>query len=140
MTTVIIDTNVLIAGLRSQSGASHEVLRRIGTGRFDIAISVPLVLEYELVAKRMHRELGLGIRDIDDIIDYICSVGIAFEIHYLWRPLLRDPKDDMILEIAANSQANAIITHNTRDFDKASELGITVMTPKDFLHLLKEKR
>jgi len=136
---VIIDTNVLIAGLRSQLGASFRLLELIGTGEFEIALSVPLILEYEAVAKRMKRDLGLSDRDIDDIIDYLCSVGISQEIYYLWRPYLHDPKDDMILELAVGANAKYIITHNLKDFGGIGNFGVEAITPKLFLKFLEEK-
>ena len=87
----VLDTNVVVAGLRSNRGTSHLLLQLIGTGRFDLHVSVPLVLEYEEVLKRSAPELGLDPSDIDDVVDYICSVATHHEIDFLWRPFLRDP-------------------------------------------------
>ena len=140
MHKIVIDTNVVISGLRSQLGASYRLLQLIGTGKFEIALSVPLVLEYESVAKRMKADLGLTARDIDDTINYFCSVGTAHDIHYLWRPYLTDPKDDMVLELALNAHAPIIVTFNTSDFVGAESFGIKVMTPKEFLIMVKENR
>lgn len=136
MNLVVLDTNVLVAGLYSRSGASHKALQLVGTGKFDFALSVPLVIEYETVIKRMKQKLGLSSGEIDDVLDYLCSVGIHQEIHYLWRPLLRDPKDEMVLELAVNSGASIIVTHNVKDFAGSEEFGIDVMSPKEFLQLL----
>jgi len=90
-----LSTNVVIAALRSQRGASYRLLMLVGTGQFDINLSVPLVLEYEEVAKQLAPELGLSLSALDDIVDYPCSVALQHDIHYLWRPVLPDPKDDM---------------------------------------------
>lgn len=134
-----MDTNVLIAGLMSPHGASFELLRRIGTGEFDLNISVPLVLEYEAVAKRRAREVGLSASDIDDVVDFLCSVARHRQIYYLWRPLLTDPLDDLVLELAVESNAEYIVTHNVRHFGGASELGIEILTPREFLRRLRSR-
>ncbi|HWX39613.1 MAG TPA: putative toxin-antitoxin system toxin component, PIN family [Blastocatellia bacterium] len=109
---VVIDTNVLIAALRSRRGASHRLMMLIGDGRWQMNLSVPLVLEYEEVAKRLLPRLGLAEEDIDAILDYVCSKANLREIFYLWRPLLPDPKDDMVLELAVESQTDFIVTYN----------------------------
>ena len=134
--SVVLDTSVLIAGLRSPRGASYEILRRIGGSEFEISLSVPLVLEYEAVAKRQARELGLSLGEIDDVLDYLCSVGSHRQIFYLWRPVLRDPSDDMVLELAVEAGAEYILTHNLRDFAGAEEFGIEAITPGQFLKRL----
>lgn len=136
MNRVVIDTNVLIAGLHSQYGASYQILRLAGTDSYDFVLSVPLVFEYESVAKRLKRQLGLTATEIDDVIDYLCSVGIHQEIHYLWRPQLRDPNDEMILELAVSAEVSAIVTHNVKDFGGSEKFGIEILTPKEFLQRL----
>lgn len=77
----------------------------VGTGRFDIALSVPLVLEYEGVADRMLADLPLSAGDLSDILDYLCSVAIHRPVFFLWRPTLPDPKDDMVLGLAVDAGA-----------------------------------
>jgi putative PIN family toxin of toxin-antitoxin system len=139
MFQIVIDTNVLIAGLQSQFGASFRLLELMGTGKFEFSLSVPLALEYEAIAKRLHKQLALSISDIDDILDYIFSVAITRKIHYLWRPQLKDQNDDMILELAVNAQAEIIVTHNTKDFVGAEMFGIDILKPREFLKLVKEK-
>jgi predicted nucleic acid-binding protein len=99
---IIIDTNVIVSSLRSQYGASYKLLMLLGSGKFDVNLSVPLVLEYEDVTQRLIGEIPLTIDEIDDILDYICSVGNQRKIFYLWRPFLKDPEDDMILELAVS--------------------------------------
>ncbi len=103
---------------------------------FEIAVSVPLVLEYEAVLKRQAVEVGLSYDDIDDIIDYLCSVARRTTVFFLWRPTLRDPKDDFVLELAVNAECDAIVTYNTRDFRGAERFGIRLLTPKDLLQQL----
>jgi putative PIN family toxin of toxin-antitoxin system len=138
MYRIIFDTNVLISALRSQLGASYALIERIGMGEFEFCISVPLMMEYEAVAKRMHRSLGLTLTEIDDILDYLCLEGRTQQIYYLWRPVLTDPGDDMLLELAVASSASIIVTHNTAHFEGTRSFGIRAMKPKDFLKLLKE--
>jgi putative PIN family toxin of toxin-antitoxin system len=130
---IVIDTNVFVAALRSRQGASYRLLTLIDSGLFAANISVPLILEYEEVAKRMVGRIGLTAEDIDDILDYICRVAKRRTVFYLWRPLLRDPQDDMILELAVVGNCSYIITYNQRDFQGAERFGIRVATPKAFL-------
>ena len=100
---VVIDTNVVISGLRSRKGASFRILQMIGSAEFEIALSVPLALEYEEVAKRESAELGLTPADVDVLMEYWCSVAHLQDIHFLWRPVLRDIEDDHVLELAVEA-------------------------------------
>jgi predicted nucleic acid-binding protein len=122
-----------VAAIRSRTGASFEVLSRVGTDEFEIAVSVSLVLEYEAVLLRHLSESALDEHDIGDLLDYLCSVAIHHQIFYLWRPFLGDPGDDLVLELAVSAGCNAIVTHNVRDFHGARELGVRVLTPGEFL-------
>ena len=136
---VVIDTNVLVSALKSKRGASFKVLTLIGQSKFDINLSVPLILEYEDVAKRLIGETALNEEDIDDILDYICSVSNRREIFYLWRPFLKDPKDDMVLELAVTSNCDMIITYNKKDFKGVEKyFGIRVLSPKELLFEIGE--
>jgi putative PIN family toxin of toxin-antitoxin system len=135
---VVLDTNVLVAALRSRRGASFRLLTLIDTGRYETAVSVPLVLEYEAVAKRLVRPGGLTASDIDAIVDYVCSVASHHKIFYLWRPFLRDPNDDMVLELAVSSNASVIVTHNRRDFAGVDRFGLRVLSPREFLVEIEE--
>ena len=135
---IVLDTNVLVSALRSRNGASFRLLSIIDTGKFDLAISVPLVLEYEASAKKQSRETGLSSADIDSILNYICSIAKHYRIHYLWRPFLRDPKDDMVLELAVVSNAKYIVTFNTADFKGIEKFGLQVIKPRDFLKEIGE--
>ena len=138
MIRVVVDTNVLVAGLRSRRGASHRVLRLLGRNRFETVVSVPLVLEYEGVLKRQSRSLGLRHSDIDDVLDYVCSVSEHRKVFYLWRPVLRDPNDDMILELAVESEADLIVTHNVKDFIGSDQFGVRILRPQDLLREIGE--
>jgi putative PIN family toxin of toxin-antitoxin system len=132
---VVVDTNVVVSALRSKRGASSAVLQHVGTGAFDLVVSVPLVLEYEDVLSRP--ELNINPDHATAVLDYLSSVGIEQNIWFLWRPFLRDAKDDMVLELAFNGQCSHIVTFNTRDFRDVGQFGITAIPPKDFLDLLK---
>ena len=135
---VILDTNVLVSGLRSQRGASFRLLELIGTGRFEISLSVPLVLEYEEVLLRQASKLSLSRRDIRDFLDYLCSVAQLQSIFFLWRPKLPDPDDDMALEVAVAAGAQRIVTFNHRDFAGAEQFRIHVLGPREFLKEIGE--
>ncbi len=121
MREVILDTNVLVAALRSKRGASHELVRLIGQGEWRINISVALALEYEDVLKRPNMLGGFSVQDVDDFIDYILSASNLVPFVPRRRQRLQDPNDEHILELAVRSQA-MIVTHNTKDFVGAERL------------------
>lgn len=129
---VVLDTNIVVAALRSRRGAAFRVLAAVGGESFDIALSVPMVLEYEeaLVAQRAS---GITERDTRTALDYLCAIGRGQEVFFLWRPTLRDPDDDMVLELAVAASCAAIVTYNVRDFRGADRFGIEVWTPVDLL-------
>ena len=137
---VVIDTNVVLSALQSKNGKSFGLISKIGSGLFDFAISVPLILEYEAILKNHLDRNIFSDSDIEDFIDYICSVGIKTKIFYLWRPYLRDPFDDHVLELAINAGAETIITFNKKDFLKAESLGMKIQTPKEFLEEMEVKK
>ena len=130
---IVIDTNVILSSLQSNKGKAFELVSQVGTGMFDCAVSVPLILEYEAVLKN-HLDKGIvSDSDIEDFIDYLCAVGIKTKIFYLWRPYLKDQSDDHVLELAISAGAERVVTYNKRDFLRAEDLGIKIQTPKEFL-------
>lgn len=131
---IIIDTNVLLTALKSSLGTSYRLLSMIQSDRLAIHISAPLIAEYESVLKRGH--LALSDQQIDDIIDFICAKAMHHKIFYLWRPVLKDPDDDFLLELAVKANA-MIVTWNLADFKRAAAFDIRVMTPRDFLNELE---
>lgn len=133
---IVIDTNVILSALKSRNGKSFELISKIGNGLFDFAISVPLILEYETVLKNHLDRNIFTDTDIEDFVDYICTVGIKTKIFYLWRPFLKDPFDDHVLELAVNANAQTIVTFNKKDFLEAKSLGIKIQTPKEFLETI----
>jgi putative PIN family toxin of toxin-antitoxin system len=139
MARIALDTNVLVAGLRSRRGASFRLLSLIGSSAaFEIALSVPLVLEYEAVLKGQSKQLGLTHRDVDAVLEYLCSVGSLHEVFYLWRPILRDPNDDFVLELAVGAGCESIVTFNLRDFEAARTFQLRVEEPRAFLRRIGE--
>lgn len=129
----MLDTSVLVAAIRSPSGASKTLLEAALESRFQFLISSPLVLEYEAVLTRrehLHAS-GLGVSEIGELIDMLCASGIEVRASQSWRPLLRDPDDEMVLETAINGQADAIVTFNLADFIGIPEqFSVEVLTPR----------
>jgi putative PIN family toxin of toxin-antitoxin system len=130
---VVLDTNVLIAALRSKRGASSRLVSLLGIGRFEITVSVALVLEYEDVLMRQRTQLGLTQQDIEDFIDSICALARLQQVYYQWRPSLRDEGDELVLDLAVAAGCDHIVTFNRRDFVGAERFGLQVMTPREFL-------
>lgn len=134
---IVLDTNVVFSGLYSRLGFSFELLSRVGQGAaFELQLSAPLVAEYEAVLKR--GQLQLTEQQIDDVVDYLCASGVHHQIFYLWRPVLKDPDDDFVLELAVKAQAT-IVTWNVADFKRASQFGVGVLTPKALLQQLEKQ-
>jgi len=130
---VVIDTNVLVAGLRRTGGASHAIIRAVFESRVIPVLSVPLVLEYEEVLKRAGLLPHLTTADIDVFMDLWCKRGEEQRIYFDWRPALRDPDDDMLLELAVAGGVAFLITSNIRDFAAAKNFAFAVVTPGEFL-------
>lgn len=139
--SIVLDSNVLVSGLRSRRGASFRLLSLVGgSDAFRIALSVPLVLEYEDVLERQSRALGLSHGDIDEVLDYLCTAGSHHEIFFLWRPVLRDPRDDFVLELAVTAGAESIVTFNERDFAGAEQFGVGIERPGESLKRIGVKK
>lgn len=130
---IVIDTNVLVAGLKSRRGYAHRLLQLVGTGRFDINLSVPLVVEYEEVLYRLALDLGITDQVVDDVLNYHCSVARLHRIFFLWRPYLPDTSDDMVLELAVKAGCDYIVTFNKRHFRGCERFGVQDVSPGEFL-------
>ncbi|MBX7235634.1 MAG: putative toxin-antitoxin system toxin component, PIN family [Caldilineales bacterium] len=137
---IVIDTSVLVAGLRSSRGASFRVLELVGAGRFDINVSVPLVFEYEATLYRELPHLQVSKTAVDTILDFHCAIAHRHAIFFLWRPFLSDAKDDMILELAVKAQCSYIVTHNKRHFLGVEQFNLSAVTPAEFLILIGEAK
>jgi len=130
---VVLDTCVLVAGLRSRRGASFRLLELVAAGVVRPVLSAPLVLEYEAVLKRQAKVLGLTPGDIDGLLDDLCLLGEHHVVYYLWRPTLRDPSDELVLELAVAAGCPHIVTHNVRDFAGSERFGVEPYTPQRWL-------
>lgn len=130
---IVLDTSILVSALRSRRGALFRLLSLVGADLFQVSVSVPLVLEYEDALKRLGDETAWTTTDIDDLLDYICAEANRQRISYLWRPFLRDPKDDMVLEVAVAGTCDFIVTYNKADFKGSERFGLRVATAKEFL-------
>lgn len=121
---IVIDTNVIVAGLCSRNGSAFRLLTLVGSEQFSIHLSVPLVLEYEEVLLRELPNLSVGAADVQILIDFHCSVATHHQIFFLWRPYLPDPKDDMVLELAVTAGCDSVVTYNIRDFVGIERFGV----------------
>jgi putative PIN family toxin of toxin-antitoxin system len=130
---IVFDSNVIDSGLYSNRGASFLILRQIREAKIQPAISVALFAEYADVMGREPLASDFTPVERERFLDYFCSISYLTEIYFLWRPILKDPKDDMLLEVAVASNSSSIITHNTRDFEAASRFGVSVLKPQEFL-------
>jgi putative PIN family toxin of toxin-antitoxin system len=139
---VVLDTNVLVAASRSRSGASFALLLALRNGQFSALASIPLMLEYEAVLKRPEQlaASGRNAAMTDAFLDALSLFIEPVHLHYLWRPQLRDPADEMVLETALNGRAEALVTLNIADFVPAGHFQLPVLTPGTFLHRLREEK
>lgn len=133
MKQIVIDTNVLYAGLRSRQGWSFKLLSLVSSGRFEINLSVPLVMEYEGVLFRQIDDLPVSRRVVEDVIDFHCKVARRHKIFFLWRPHLPDPDDELVLELAVKARCHFIVTYNKSDFVGVEAFGIQAVEPGEFL-------
>ena len=137
---VVLDTNVLVAATLSPFGASFQILTLVPQRRFALLLSVALMLEYEEMLKRddLRAQSHLTLGDVDVLLDMLAAVGTPQPLFFQWRPQLPDPDDEMLLELAVNGRADAIVSVNTRDFLPAAQtFGIEVLRPGEFLRRLQ---
>ena len=132
----VLDTNVIYAALRSDRGASYQILIALEQQRFQMVLGTTLLLEHEDILKRPDSQLAITHTEIGVVLDYFCSVALQQSVHWLWRPWLKDPKDDHLLELAMAASCPLIVTRNTKDFKNISLFGISVVTPAAFLNLI----
>jgi len=140
---IVIDTDVMVAAIRSNAGASQRIVRAALAKRFTMLVSVPLVIEYEAVMSRTEHLAAsrLSKEDVSTLLDAIVAVSEPVRLAFLWRPLLRDPGDDMVLETAVNGQADLLTTFNRRDFgSQAMKFGIEICAPGDALAMMEKAR
>lgn len=138
---MVLDTDVVVAALRSPRGASARLLEAALDGTVTLLVNVALVLEYEAVCSRAEHVAasGLSAKQLSTFLDAIVALAEPVESHFIWRPQLRDPADEMVLEAAVNGDARAIVTFNQRDFGTApSRFGVEVLLPRDTLRRLSK--
>lgn len=134
---IIIDTNILVAATRNRQGPSFALVQHVRLAKVCMCCSPALFLEYESVLKRSAQLAASGLLadDVDAILNELAMFIEPVTTHYQWRPQLRDPADEMVLEAAVNGQAQAIVTYNLRDFGPAKLFGIPVLNPQQaFVH------
>src|SRR5271169_3619606 len=133
---VVLDTSVVVAALRTRTGAGNAVLRLVAQPRLIPLATPPLFLEYEDVLKRPEQRLahGLAPEAIDEFLSELAALIEPVEVRFLWRPQVRDPSDEMVLEAAINGQADALVTYNIADFAAAGErFAVPILRPADLL-------
>jgi putative PIN family toxin of toxin-antitoxin system len=136
MLRIVMDTNVVWSALDSPKGASRRILELVSSNQLIIVLTGPLFLEYEDVLKRptFLKRKGLTEQDIDDFLDYLASIAETQSVDFLWRGLLADEDDSMVLECAANGKVDYLITKNIRDFSSAQgRFTFEIVTPTEFL-------
>ena len=131
---LVLDTDVLVAALRSPTGASRQLLIAALDRRFSLLASTSLWLEYEAVLTREEHLAATGLLavDIRNILSALSEVAVPVNIRFRWRPTLSDPDDERVLEVALNGQAEALVTFNRRDFSRAvNSFNLGIVTPAE---------
>jgi len=134
---VVLDTNVLLAALRSKNGASHQLLLRFLRGEFRVLISNTVLSEYEEILKREGLRFGLTSAMVDRFLDALCSVAQPYSTSALWKPFLPDPDDEAFAQLALEAKVGYLVTHNRRHFPASQLPALRVVSPGEFLHHLQ---
>lgn len=140
MKRIVLDTSVFVAAMRSRRGAANALLRMVATRRVQMLATPPLFLEYEDVLKRAEQRLvhRLESDEIDRLLAELAALVEPVEVRFQWRPQVRDPNDEMVLEAAVNGRADALVTYNVSDFIEAGEkFNLAVMRPVDLIKRVK---
>src|SRR6266576_2413328 len=135
---VILDTNVIVAAMRSRTGASYRLLLTIGHPRWQSVVTPALMYEYEDVARRPDSVPGLSPQDITDILDLIYQQSHRQLVWFSWRPVSLDPGDDLVLDAAVAGGCDFVVSFNERHLKAAREFGIQVLRPAELLKLIGE--
>lgn len=138
MLRAILDTNILLAALWSQTGASHQILRELLAGKWMAVIENHLVTEYDEVLKREADNLAMTFPEIDALLDGLCVIAERWKLSPGWIPVLRDPDDEPIVQLDIEAGVPYIVSRNVRDFEGAQHYGITIIQPADFLNLIRQ--
>lgn len=135
-----MDTNVLIAALRSRRGASFEVFRRLRLGQWTAVISNHLLYEYEEIMGQQSAALRLTTADIDQLLNAICARSVVSRLTHVWQPVLTDADDEPLVQLACESAVYRIVSHNVRHLEPAIRLGVEILKPRDFLAMLDQRK
>ena len=133
----VMDTNVIYAAFQSRLGASFDVFRRLRLGEWTAVVSNHLVHEYEEILKANAVELGLSLEDVDELLNAICARAEEWQLQPGWWPILSDPDDEPLVQLAFESAANRVVTHNVRHRAPAANVGVEVLNPGQFLATLR---
>lgn len=134
---IVIDTSVIVAASRSRSGASFSLISSIPSASFRPCLSVGLYAEWQQALSRPeNRPAGTSAEVAAGFLRYLASECHLQEIYFLWRPVLRDADDDMVLELAVAARCGIIVTHNVRDFAGADRFGVEAILPGNFLRMV----
>jgi len=137
---ILLDTNVIVAAMRSPRGGSAELLRRIDHGKATMLLSVALALECEATCMLAEHRLaaGLSAAEAGIFVDGLIAIADPVESFFRWRPQLHDPGDELVLEAAVNGRADAIVTFNVSDLrDAERSFGIAVIRPGEALRRIE---
>lgn len=137
---LVMDTDAVVAAMRSPSGASAAILRAVRQEKATLLLTVPLALEYEAVCHKAEHRLAAAFteRHVDIFLNAVIAMAQPVETHFLWRPQLRDPNDEMVLEAAVNGRADVLVTFNLRDFGGVpAQFGVEVLLPRDALERIR---
>ncbi|MGA2878602.1 MAG: putative toxin-antitoxin system toxin component, PIN family [Bryobacteraceae bacterium] len=138
---LILDTDVVVAAMRSPSGASAAIIRLARRGRVTLMVSVALALEYEAVCNRIEHRIAaeLNEAEVNVFVDAIIALAEPVSMHFLWRPQLRDPCDEMVLEAAINGEADALVTFNAKDFGNVPDhFGVELLLPREVIMRMRQ--
>ncbi len=136
----MLDTDALVAAMRSPTGASAAIVRAVRQRKATLLLSVPLAIEYEAICRKPEHRHAAGLSDsqVGVFLDAVIAMAEAVETHFLWRPQLRDPNDEMVLEAAINGRADALVTFNLRDFGSApAQFGVEILLPRQAIVRIK---
>ena len=133
---MVADTDVIVAAMRSPGGATAAILRAARQSKITLLVSVPLAVEYEATCSEAEHRLAAGLseREVEIFLDAVMAMAEPVKTHFLWRPQLRDPGDEMVLETAVNGRADGLVTFDVRDFGTVpARFGIELMIPREVL-------